>query len=506
MTLSLEELLEIAGQADGPAVPSPNLPKPGGVDPLGLRQVNFNLMDRSLPGLNNVARRVRPFVVVAWASRQAARIAQASGKTELPIDDIRDFVDRIEVLYAWSQFRLDPNAELPGRQVLASLIDKDSYVFGGPGWKKRREQRRFSTAFTAAITYGPALKALGWVYPDARHSVVLHASPRVDAALDAFEAGIAEHLAHPAFSQFGEVEVTGEEIEVWGSDWSLDAVTPEEQRVFVETLCGDDAPAVRRSGIALMLEAARHAQEANPERIRALMAGEQADFSPAPALIPAAAAWRQLQVRQLFRLALESLMYWIVWALESGPHTTAELVDVFLEECEGGWPLAEAPGAWLASTPAPGAPTQLMQRIQEAAADPGGVDLAQSIAEAVAFCLAEPQAEAEGSERADRLPLTRARREAEAWSATTSTEFLKHMVESWVLAQHVYWSIGRGLNDARAGGKTLLRLRVVMDEGGWRLAPGASLGNPPLPTPDRLASALSLACECSLLGSKQNGN
>lgn len=68
-----------------------------------------------------------------------------------------------------------------------------------------------------------------------------------------------------------------------------------------------------------------------------------------------------------------------------------------------------------------------------------------------------------------------------------------------MLAQHVYWSVGRGLADARAQGKTLLRLKVVLDEGGWALAPGVSAGSVPLPTADRLETMVTLASECGLL-------
>jgi len=65
--LSLAELTAAAAASDGPGFPPPNGVKFGGVDPLGLRQLNFNLMDEVLPGLNNVARHIRPFVIVAWA-------------------------------------------------------------------------------------------------------------------------------------------------------------------------------------------------------------------------------------------------------------------------------------------------------------------------------------------------------------------------------------------------------------------------------------------------------
>ncbi|TIL77484.1 MAG: septum formation inhibitor-activating ATPase, partial [Mesorhizobium sp.] len=159
--LSLAEMTSAASTADGPVVVPPTTPRLGGVDPLGLRQTNFDLMDQILPGLNNVARHIRPFVIVAWAWRRARQLAEEQEAGQIKVDLLMDFVDRIEVIYAWSQFLLDPDADLPGRQVLGPLLREANYQFGGPAWRKRREERRYSTAFTAAVNYGPGLKSLG---------------------------------------------------------------------------------------------------------------------------------------------------------------------------------------------------------------------------------------------------------------------------------------------------------------------------------------------------------
>src|SRR5919106_1765112 len=119
---SLDDLTRAAAQADGPSFIPASTPKLGGIDPLGLRQINFNLMDQVLPGLNNVARHIRPFVLVAWSWRRAKQLAEARGLDRVPIDRLRDFVDRIEVIYAWSQFLRDPHSDLPGQQVLLPIL------------------------------------------------------------------------------------------------------------------------------------------------------------------------------------------------------------------------------------------------------------------------------------------------------------------------------------------------------------------------------------------------
>jgi hypothetical protein len=98
------------------------------------------------------------------------------------------------------------------------------------------------------------------------------------------------------------------------------------------------------------------------------------------------------------------------------------------------------------------------------------------------------------------LPLSRARREAESWRELSPAGFVGRVLEIWIMAQHAYWSVGRGLADARNRGKTILRLRIVMDEGGWTLTPGTTRqGNPPEPTPDRLETATNLLVECGRL-------
>ena len=108
MVVSLVDLTEAATAAEEPALTSSDLPQPGGVDPLGLRQINFDPMGLVFPGINNVAWHIRPFTVVTWAWRRAAQIADNQGMVRVPLSTLRDFVDRIEVAFASSRFRARP--------------------------------------------------------------------------------------------------------------------------------------------------------------------------------------------------------------------------------------------------------------------------------------------------------------------------------------------------------------------------------------------------------------
>ena len=228
------------------------------------------------------------------------------------------------------------------------------------------------------------------------------------------------------------------------------------------------------------------------------MAGPPSAFKPPAHLLNTGEAWRRIQVRQLFRLSLEALFYWTIVNLEGEPKGTDALVDMFLKQLPY---LSKQTSVrkWLAAAvPAAMGPTELIKKIEKGLEAPAGTDLAPSITAAIAFCLAEPPQQVNDFEQPDRLPLFRARQEAAARENGPLKDFVRHIFESWVLAQNVYWSVGRGLGDARAQGKTLLRLKVILDESGWTLAPGLSRGSPPEPTPDRLRTMISLARECGL--------
>jgi len=495
MPPSLAELTELAATADGPGIVSQGQPLPGGVDPLGLRQINFDLMDRVFPGINNVARHIRPFTVVAWAWRRAAQVADMQGQRRVLPSVLHDFVARIEVAFAWSQFVRDPQCSLPGRDVIAPLLGEAEYRFGGKAWERRRDARTYSTALSAPVNYGPAVKAFGWVQagPDGGFA----ASEAVQDAMAAMDEAMSPFLDHPALSSFSPVTVTAADIRSWGEAWALDRPTETERAAMLAAMHGERAPKCRREGVELALAAARLlGADATTQAVRRTMCGTPGAFRPPPGLEDIASAWRAMQVRQTFRLALEGLFHWLCLRLRGSPPTpTGDLVADFLAAAGD----AGNAGNWLAEALRPDfGPVEWLDELHACLADAERRDdLPATIRGALAACIAEAPENA-GTERRDRLPLARAAEEADGWKPHSAADFFGHVVDSWVFGQHVYWSVGRGLADARARGKSILRLRVAVEEGGWTLMPGAQTPAPRA-TPDRLDTMLCLMGECGLL-------
>jgi hypothetical protein len=295
------------------------------------------------------------------------------------------------------------------------------------------------------------------------------------------------------------VEVKTSEARAWSESWALESPTDAEKQVMAEMLLGTKAPPSRRNGCTLMRAAVDFTHTTDTGAVRAAMAGAPSSFTPPSDLDATLKAWRRVQVRQLFRLSLEAFFYWVFLEIGGGTRSIEALVNAFLAQVTLR-PAVSTTVEWLNPKDVITiAPTALMGRIEEALNAASSGDLASTIAGGIAFCLAQPSPQEDEHERTDRLPLSRARREAKAREGAPARDFIRHVLESWVLAQHAYWSIGRGLADARARGKTILRLKVVLDEGGWTHAPGVSTAPIPVPTADRLQTALSLAQECGLL-------
>lgn len=503
---SLEELLAVAANASAPSIVDESGVQVGGVDPLGLRQINFDLMDKVLPGLNNVASRLRPFVLMTWAWRRVRTIIERDKLGGATDEQMRDFVDRIEAIYSWSQFLLDTDAGIPGGQALADLIygEKETYRFGGKKWEQRRNLRRTSTGLISPLNYGPGLRSMGWLIP-AGPAGVFQPNPILNSMLDAFEENFADELDHPAFNKLGSVEVERDDVRRWGELWELSDLTEAEQLAGFERLAGPQADPMRREGMTMLEAAVEYLDDDEPEAsaLRVLMASPPEEWLDIADLHPRADAWRRLQIRQLFRLSLEAMFYWIIRELVDRPVGTEELARRFAKQAE--LDADDTAQNWL-DEETEGNVVKQLDQLDEALNSHGWQDdIPVQIASGLHFCLTAGRNEKwDKSEAFDRLPVARALKEADEWQKLSMRDFIGKFIEVWIIAQHAYWCVGRGLADARGRGKTLLRLRIVMDEGGWTLTPGAQARGVPVPTPDRLQTAISLLQECGRIASAED--
>lgn len=489
---SLAELANAAVAAHEPSLTSPYIPRFGTINPLGLSQTNFDLMDEVFPGLNNEAVHVRPFTLVTWAWKRAAACADRLGAETISSASLQDFVDRLEVVYVWSQLLRPIRVGLPGRDVLAPLVAGSEYTFGGAEWQRRRDARKDSTALSSALNYGPALRALGWLRPHPKYRGLFTPQPVADAAITAFEKEMEPFLAHPVFSRFGEVSVSTTDVRQWSESWALESPTREEQDAMIETLGGESAIHYRQNGVKLVRAAVQHLNGVTDSgAVRQAMCGSPTSFvAPAP-ISPVSRTWRILQWRQVFRLALESFFHWVLLKLTGEPLTSVALVTAFVNSAG----TSETTTQWLSEVRDDQlGPTVWLERLKAGLTSPDqNIELPPAIRGALAASL-DKGAEFHGPEQDDRLPIIRAAKEALAFGDDSPAGFLTRVLESWVIAQHTRSSVVRGLNDARGGRRMILRLRIALDEGGWTRTPGSP--NPiPEATADRLETVLSLLRE-----------
>src|SRR5262245_19907864 len=97
----------------GPIFVTPYRPDRGGVDFLGLRQVNIDMMSGVLPGINNVTWWIRPFSVLSWIYWKFYEIASQQKISHPSAEQLRSWKEKVETLFTWSH-KLEGLQGLPG--------------------------------------------------------------------------------------------------------------------------------------------------------------------------------------------------------------------------------------------------------------------------------------------------------------------------------------------------------------------------------------------------------
>lgn len=499
-----------------------------GVDYLGLRAINLNMMNTLIPGINNLVSMVRPFSVMAWACWRYTNAIHESG-SDASAKAFDKFRQKVETLFVWSHVQHGDAAGLPGNQQRDNGSSTLTFQFSA--------FKRTASLLDAAL-YGPAMKTqngLGFLY-----SVdgFFKTTPAGEALALALDANLRKELTREQYDFLASVDAVRIErsaLAGFVDGWHTDAPTPAEQKAFAGQLyqageIGKPHPAgIRSTVLHLVLQTLKINDGMTSGGMRRHMA-----CSPLPEGLlrhPSAQtfryaklAWQLLQVRQAQRLGLEGLFGWVERCLIHEDATSIDdlvtlTIGAFKRDSEGteigddfvrvGYAFFRQGNASLDELFANGAgdPERLdlfrsMARLEEKAQD-------RSIGSAVALHSVALLLQCAAFAEAFRLePFTAARIDdgpvfripLGQWSTVVKNhlelplpEFLRKVIETFLVSQHLGIAASRS-TDERS------RMRIsIEDRGLTSLLPHADKVLAPACTADRLATAMALMASCGLI-------
>ncbi|TKC98023.1 hypothetical protein [Polyangium fumosum] len=509
----------------GPFFVPPYVPEHGGVDFLGLRQANLEMMATCLPGINNVTVHVRPFSLLSWIHWKFHELAAAAGQKQIFGERFSEFRERVEVLFTWGHVR-NGIGGIPGTTAKPPMTDDGAAVpLTFAAWKRSYE----NTSLMAAVQYGPASKTvggLGFLDPvGGGFHRACGEGVRLAEAID-------ETLASCASTHLLGLEPgkgTEEDATNLFPGWSVLTPTMAEQAsfrkaFFDEGAVGEESEMGWRSAtLALAFAVLTWAERplSLDEIRRAMVYARLPDH--APLVVPerlhtARLRWTALQVRQTQRLAHECLLVWLERRIARGDRDSEMMVRVAMLAIEEilGEDAANFTVGDLAERLVPEMDSfealceraiveedacvfAAVSRIDDALRSESEDDtlVAHALralllcARAAELLAVEPVAErAMGTGHVERVSLKHWRGTVARCRSRPAREFLTLLFESMVLSQH--FAVAANRYD---GGTQ--RLRVSIEEEGltvlapkpWRVQL----------TSDRLASAMALAADCGLI-------
>lgn len=503
---SLIDFEDQSRDAYAPAVVA-HLPlRPGGVDPLGLRQLNFDIMDRALPGLNNVASRLRVYVLLAWAWWKAGELAAAEGGNSVSADRLRAFVDRMEVLFAVSHLLHNDFVGFVGRDTLNSRVVKNGgFDFSGSAWAKFRKDRELVSSFMAPVAYGPSAKmGLGMAVIAPLSGGAFAPVEEMMGAVRAFDAQLAPILDEAPFNRLDGGYVSVDDMARYYTYWRAADLTAVEVTAGHERLHDKENAALRRSSIDLIQHVLTvAARPLTVREVRRALGSGQIDGEPfaVPAeLLEAQRTWRALQTRQLLRISLEALLNWVMVECAVPTHTTALAAKLFDAL---GRPNHPTIAHWL-DGPAVSSevadpitnPVELIEELETTRQSSKPELALAGLKAATRIAMSIDGNDPLYGGQGDRLPLNLIATRLQKMADLPFDQGLEAILAEWIIGQHVYWAVGRSGDDTQ-------RLRLMLDEGGW-LSFHANPGNANA-TPDRLATALRLMSDCCLIVEDRDG-
>lgn len=327
---------------DAPFFVSPIKEAGGGVDFLGLRQANLNLMAEFLPGINNVTLRIRPYALMSWTSWAFREQLKLDNRTELSSDEYRKFREKIEVLFNWSHQLHHAGTGLVGNAQV-SKSSGEIRVLTFENWSR-------NVSWMDAVFYGPSLKnenGLGFLHLSDM-AKVFQVTTLGEEMAKAFDECLRNDDAYydelrSLSENTASQSMAGELLKLW----NVNTPSEKEKQIFLGALYDPNSIGqgtligLRSSSIRLILEGLKAAKESvSLESLRTFLAhkafvtktGDNLEI----VLSERQLLWRVLQIRQAQRLALETLMGWLERKIfEEELRHTEEAVVAILNELSG---------------------------------------------------------------------------------------------------------------------------------------------------------------------------
>lgn len=305
----------------------------GGVDFLGLRQANLDMMASCLPGISNVTESVRVFSVISFLHARFYERVLAGSRGTASFADYRAFRERVEVLFTWGHMQQGTRASrsVPGTTAKPPAEHGDVELTF-KAWNRSYA----NTGLMAAVQYGPASKTtdgLGFLDPvDGGFRRVTAAGQRLARAIDSQLASIPEAAVLDAHDALGSAAVAKALMKAW------DVASPtEDERAAVREALYDPEAVEGKHGLARRSRTLQLAFEAlkggamTPDEVRQAMTyairSDATHLVLSPALREARWHWAVLQVRQAQRFGHECLLPWIEAEVDGHAVTTPQLVQ-----------------------------------------------------------------------------------------------------------------------------------------------------------------------------------
>lgn len=309
----------------GPYLIPAMTPRTGGVDFLGLRQVNLELTTACLPGINNTTKLVRPFSVLAWIHWRFHQALEESSRRRAAHADIRAFQDKAELLFTWGHQRQN-FVGIPGLKTPPPAAQPGGWVdLSFKSWDRTAR----NTSLQAPVQYGPAMKeGYGLGFLESVESSLFRVTPAGKDLALSLDRRLEKSEAYPLLISLDRNKGKPADADALLKAWHASQPSEPEAKIFRNALFdptkieSTDILGRRSAMIFAILKVLRRSKRGlSEEEIRfalvwhRLPKGQAISLSGGPARVTL--HWKILQIRQAQRVALESLLTWFEDKLKS---------------------------------------------------------------------------------------------------------------------------------------------------------------------------------------------